>query len=40
MVELTIRVPDDLAVRLQPVRDRVVDVIELGLREITPARVN
>ena len=38
MVELTIQLPDELALRLQPVRNRVAEIIELGLREITPAQ--
>ncbi|MFQ5855480.1 MAG: hypothetical protein ACE5LU_07565 [Anaerolineae bacterium] len=38
MVELTIRIPDELASRLHPVRDRLTEVIELGLREIAPAQ--
>lgn len=38
MVEMTIQVPDELASRLQPVQDRLVEIIELGLREIEPAR--
>ena len=36
MVELTITVPDSLAQRLQPVRDRLPEILELGLRELTP----
>ena len=37
MVQLTIDIPEDLAFRLQAVHDRLVEIIELGLREITPA---
>jgi len=37
MVQLTIEVPDELAFRLQPNQNRLVEIIELGLREITPA---
>jgi hypothetical protein len=35
MVELTVRVPDELALRLQPVQGRLAEIIELGLREMT-----
>ncbi len=38
MVELTIQVPDELAARLQPVRDRLAEILELGLREMVPAQ--
>lgn len=38
MIELTIQIPDELAQRLQPVRDQLVEIIELGLREITDAQ--
>jgi len=38
MVELTVQIPNDLAVRLRPVQDRLTEIIELGLREIAPAR--
>lgn len=34
MVELMVQIPDDLALRLQPVQDRLAEIIELGLREI------
>lgn len=34
MAELTIQIPDDLAVRLQPVKDQMAEIIELGLREM------
>ncbi len=34
MVELTIQIPDELALRLRPVRNRLTEIIELGLREI------
>jgi hypothetical protein len=36
MVQLMIEVPDDLAVRLTPVQNRLVDILELGLRELAP----
>ena len=36
MVRLTIDVPEELASRLQPVRNRLVDIIELGLAKIEP----
>ncbi|MFN8491914.1 MAG: hypothetical protein U0350_30215 [Caldilineaceae bacterium] len=36
MVQLTIEVPEDLADRLQPVRNRMADILELGLRDIEP----
>lgn len=38
MAELTIQIPDNLALRLQPMRDRLIEIIELGLREITDAQ--
>lgn len=38
MVELTIQIPNDLALRLQSVQDQLIEIIELGLREIAPAR--
>jgi hypothetical protein len=38
MTELTIRIPDELALRLQPVQDRLVEIIELGLQKITQAQ--
>jgi hypothetical protein len=38
MVQLTIDVPEELAARLEPIQHRLVDVLELGLRELTPSR--
>lgn len=38
MVEMTIHVPDELALRLRPVQDRLAEIIELGLREMAPAQ--
>jgi len=38
MVELTIQIPDDLATQLQPVQNRLLEIIELGLRQIVPAQ--
>ena len=38
MVELTIQVSDDLAHRLQPLRNRLAEIIELGLRDLTPSQ--
>jgi hypothetical protein len=38
MVELTLQLPDDLAMRLRPVQDRLTEIIELGLRDIAPAQ--
>ncbi len=38
MVELTIQIPDDLALRLQPLQNRLVEIIELGLHEISPVQ--
>ena len=38
MVELTIQIPDDLATQLRPVQDRLIEIIELGLRQIAPAQ--
>ena len=34
MAELTIEVPDDLAMQLKPMQDRLIEIIELGLRDI------
>lgn len=39
MVELTIQIPNELALRMQPVRDRLAEIIELGLREMALARL-
>ena len=36
MVQLTIEVPEELAVRLKPIQHRLIDVLELGLRELSP----
>jgi hypothetical protein len=33
-VELTLHVPDDLALRLRPVEDQLPRILELGLREL------
>ena len=38
MIELTIQIPDELARRLQPVQDRLAEIIELGLWELTPVQ--
>lgn len=38
MIKVTIQVPDELASRLEPVQDRLIEVIELGLREIESAQ--
>ncbi|MBS1252116.1 MAG: hypothetical protein MAG451_01152 [Anaerolineales bacterium] len=38
MVKVTIQVPEELALRLEPVQDRLAEVIELGLREIESAQ--
>ena len=38
MAELTIKIPDELMMRLQPVQDRLPEVIELGLRVIVPSK--
>jgi len=38
MIELTLQIPNDLALRLRPVQDRMTEIIELGLREITPTQ--
>jgi hypothetical protein len=35
-VQLTIDIPDDLAKRLEPERDRLVEIIRRGLREPAP----
>jgi len=34
MVELTIQIPDELAVQLQPMQNHLPEIIRLGLREI------
>lgn len=36
MVELIIQIPDDLATQLRPMQNRLIEIIELGLRQITP----
>lgn len=36
MTQLTIEIPDELAVRLQPVQNRMSDILELGLRQLQP----
>ena len=38
MVKVTVQIPPKLALWLQPVQDRLVEIIELGLRAITPAQ--
>jgi hypothetical protein len=38
MTELTIQIPDDLAMRLQPVQDRLIEIIEFGLQKVTHAQ--
>ena len=38
MVEMTVQIPPKLALRLRPIQDRLVEIIELGLRAITPAQ--
>ncbi len=35
MAELTIQIPDELALQLKPLENRLVEIIELGLREVT-----
>lgn len=39
MVELTIQIPEELALRLRPVQDRLAEIIELGLREMGPVQL-
>ena len=42
IMEITMEIPDDLAVRLQSRQDQLPQIIELGLRKLdatTPARV-
>lgn len=36
-MEVTLTLPDDLALQLQPVEDRLPRIIELGLRELRAA---
>ena len=36
MVEMTIQMSDELAQRLRPLRNRMTEIIELGLRDIAP----
>ena len=38
MIEMTIHIPDELASRLEPVQDRLAEIIELGLREMEPVQ--
>ncbi len=38
MVQLTIEVPEELAARLKPMQNRLVDLLELGLRGFEPSR--
>ncbi len=38
MIELTVQIPNELALRLQPVQGRLTEIIELGLREMTQAQ--
>lgn len=38
MVEMTVQMPPQLALRLRPIQNRLVEIIELGLRAITPAQ--
>lgn len=38
IVQLTIEVPEELAVRLQPIQHHLIDILELGLRELNPTR--
>ncbi len=33
-MELTVTIPEDLATRLRPVKDRLPQILELGLREL------
>jgi len=33
-MELTLSIPDELATRLRPVKDRLPQILELGLREL------
>ena len=35
---MTIQVSDELAHRLRPLRNRLAEIIELGLRDLTPSR--
>lgn len=37
-MQLTIEIPEELTFRLRPVQDRLLEIIELGLREISPAQ--
>jgi len=38
MVQMTIAVPDNLAERLMSARDRLPEILELGLRQLTTIR--
>ncbi len=36
MTTLTIEIPEDLAHRLQPVQDQMIEILEFGLQAVTP----
>ncbi len=38
MTTMTIEVPENLAQRLAPMQDRMIEIIELGIRELAPNR--
>ncbi len=40
MTQLTIEIPKNLARRLKPVQNRMVEIIELGLHQIEPSHTN
>ncbi len=39
MIEITLTVPEDLAKRLQPVREQLPEILEIGLQYSTPLSI-
>jgi len=38
MTQITLNLPNDLALRLRPVQNRLAEIIEIGLREISATK--
>ncbi len=38
MTQITVEIPNDLAQRLRPVQNRLPEIIEIGLREVTSSK--
>lgn len=38
MTQITVEIPNDLAQRLRPVQNRLPEIIEIGLRELTSSK--